>query len=774
MIKASLLILAGGFAAQHSRVSPGSDLCYLLLVASIVMLAHARLRGVGSAALGFALFMLAGQDVIERRLDARFAGDSMLTRVRVVDFPVAAGASLMFVVEPIDDRRLPPRSRVRWFEPPEQAPVIGDVWQLELRLKRPRGYSNPGVFDREALLFRQRVHATGYVVNGKRNRRLGGGELSGIDGFRREFVERARRAAASEPVAAVLAAIGVGARHGISDEQWRRYARTGTSHLMAISGLHVGLAAACFSILGFAVLGVVRLPTNNYRLGLLTGLAAAACYVGVSGWGVPARRAALMLAIGVAAVLRRRQVSAAPVLAIAAAAVFIIDPLAAMTPGFHLSFAAVALLAWFARRLGAVRLPAAWWRRLSDGAIALFRVQVFLFVGLAPLTMLLFQRLAPLSIPVNLFGVPLFGFVTVPATLFGLLLGGTSEAMAQHALGIAALSIDWLERLVALADRLRFADMPVARARGLALLALSMPAIWVALPRRWPCRHLAIIGFPALLLQAPHAPPQGCVDAHVLDVGQGLAVVVQTPTSTGLYDTGIAFRGGGTIAEHVVLPFLRARAIRELDWIVVSHADIDHSGGIGTALDYSPRSPVLLGERLPVEVPQARLCRSGQNWQADDVRFSVLHPPPGGVETGNNASCVILVEAGAHALLLTGDIEARAERALLRGGSLRSVDAVVVPHHGSLTSSSGPFAARLAPAVAVVPAGFRNRWGFPRQAVADRWRRSGADVLVTGRTGAVSLRLCGQGGIRDVRKDRDERRRFWREAMRGRTRRHAG
>ncbi len=765
MTKACLLILAGGFAAQHSRVSPGSDLCYLAMVASILMLAHARSRAAGSVLLGFALFMLAGQDVIERRLDARFAGDSLLTRVRVVDFPVAAGASLTFVVEPIDDRRLPPRSRVRWFEPPEQAPRIGDVWQLELRLKRPRGYSNPGAFDREALLFRQRMHATGYVVSGKRNRRLGSGELSGIDSVRREFVDRAHRAAASEPAAAVLAAIGVGARHGIADEQWRRYARTGTSHLVAISGLHVGLAAACFSFLAMVLLGIARVPINSFRLGLLTGLAAAACYVAVSGWGVPARRALLMLVIGVATVSRRRQADAAPVLAVTAAAVFIDDPLAAMAPGFHLSFAAVALLAWFARRLQVSRAPASRWRRLADGALVLLRVQVFLFIGLAPLTMLLFNRLAPLSIPVNLAGVPLFSFVTVPATLFGLLLGGVSEAMAQPALKIAALSIDGLERLIVFADGTRVSDLPVARARGLTLIALSMPAIWVALPRRWPGRHLAIIGLPAMLLQAPHAPPPGCADAHVLDVGQGLAVVLQTPSSTGLYDTGIAFRGGGSIAEHVVLPFLRARAVRNLDWIVVSHADIDHSGGIGTVLEYSPQSRVLTGEPLAVEVPGAGRCRSGQRWQEDGVRFSVLHPAPGNAGTGNNASCVLLVEIGAHALLLTGDIEARAERALLRNGSLRAVDVVVVPHHGSLTSSSGPFAARLAPAIAVVPAGFRNRWGFPKQAVVDRWRRSGADVLVTGRTGAVSLRLCARDGIRRVQKDRDARRRFWREAM---------
>ncbi len=643
--------------------------------------------------------------------------------------------------------------------------MIGDLWQLELRLKRPRGYSNPGVFDREALLFRQRVHATGYVVSGKRNRRLGAGELSRIDSFRRAFVEQAREASPSEAAAAVLAAIGVGARHGISNEQWRRYARTGTSHLMAISGLHVGLAAACFSILAIATLGFARLPANNFQLGLVAGLAAAACYVAVSGWGVPARRAALMLAIGVAAVLRRRQLIVAPVLAVAAAAVFINDPLAAMTPGFQLSFAAVALLAWFARRLQAAHPSSSWWRRAPGAAIALLHVQVFLFVGLAPLTMLLFQRLAPLSIPVNLVGVPMFSFITVPSTLFGLLLGETFAAIAHCALRIAALSIDALERLIAIAANARFAEMPVASVRGVAVVALLMPALWVVLPRRWPCRHLAIIGFPALLLQPPHAPPHGCVDVHVLDVGQGLAVVMQTRSSTGLYDTGVAFRGGGSIAEHVVLPFLRSRAVRELDWIVVSHADVDHSGGVQTILQYSPRGRVLLGEPLTINIPDARPCHNGQRWQADDVHFSVLHPAPGDVETGNNASCVVLVEAGIHALLLTGDIEAGVERALLRGGALRRVDAVVVPHHGSLTSSSGPFVARLAPHVAVVPAGFRNRWGFPRQAVADRWRQAGAELVVTGEAGAVSLSLCTQGGLRGVRKDRDARRRFWRESI---------
>jgi competence protein ComEC len=762
MIKACLMMLAGGFAAQHSRIPLDSDLCALLLVASIVLLMKDSVRPIAYPLLGSSLFLLAGQGVVDARLDSRYEGDSILAQVRVVDFPEFSDSSVVMLLAPAGDSRLPARLRVSWYDPSAR-PALGDVWELELRLRRPRGTTNPGDFDYEAWLFRNAIQATGYVVDGKRNRLVSTGWLSPAELIRSDFVRQAEAASGSANIAAVLAAVGVGARHGVSTEQWRRYAQTGTSHLMAISGLHVGLAASFTAFLTLIVLGTLRLNTNNVLIGAMAGVVAASCYAGLSGLGVPAERAALMLLIAMIVLARRRQVSGVTILATAAMLVYVRNPLAIMTPGFNLSFAAVVLLLWLARHRNVVLSPdGGRLLRIVDGARGLIRMQLYLLFGLAPLTLLFFQRFAPLSIPTNLVAVPLFSFLSVPATLTGLLFSRISGDVAGRALRFAALSIEWLEALLSVMVRLPFADVMVSRIDGCYWAAAILPATWVLLPRGWPARRMAVLGIPVLLLQAPEVPPAGCLDAHVLDVGQGLAAIVQTPSATVVYDTGVSFRSGGSMAERVVIPFLRSRAITDIDRLIVSHADIDHSGGVSAILKHARVGDVLLGEPLPMAIPAARSCRAGQAWLSDNARFSVLHPTESEATPGNNRSCVVRVDVGQHALLLSGDIEANAEHRLLQRRLLRAADVVVVPHHGSLTSSSPELVAALSPQLAIVPAGYGNRWGFPKAEVTSRWQAAGAEVLVTASAGAVSVRLCEQGGIRSVRKARYERRRFWR------------
>ncbi len=761
MIWACLLTIAGGYAAQHSRVTLCSDSCKLLLVASIVLLTWPKTRYPGWLLLGFALFMQAGQAVIDARLQKEFASDSLLTQVRVVDFPRRSGRSLVMTVTPLADRRLPPRSRVSWFEP-ATAPRIGDVWELEVRLQRPRGNSNPGVFDYEAWAFRQRIHATGYVVGGKRNRRLQKGTEPIVDSLRRDFVARSVAAAESPETAAVLAAVGVGARHLLTRRQWDHYARSGTSHLMAISGLHIGLAGSVVFLLACGVISVLRIFDNSYLAAIAVSVAAAAAYAAVSGFGVPAQRASLMLTLASIALLRRRHIDSTAIILVAALSVYVLDPIATMTPGFNLSFAAVGLLLWLARRRQAGTKAQTILGRLTRRFRQLITMQLFLMLGLMPLTVLVFQRIAYLATPINLVAVPLFSIFTVPMVLAGLVLAGFEGPLGTGALRAAAVSVEWLSILIDAAMRLPYTDLPIAAITGRGWLLVCLPALWVLLPKGWPGRSLALLAVPALLLHAPRAPDAGCVDAHVLDVGQGLAVVLQTRTTVLVFDTGASFRGGGSAAERVVIPFLKSRGMRSVDWLLVSHADIDHSGGVSALHRYARVATTLAGEPLQ-NGPQASIaCRRGQRWDADGVRFSVLHPSSSKLRTGNDASCVLLVEAGAYRLLLTGDIETDAEREILQGFKPAAVDIVVVPHHGSLTSSSVPFVDALGPVVAIVSAGYGNRWGFPKPAVVQRWRAAGAAVADTATAGAVSLRMCADDGIRALRRDRHERRRFWR------------
>ena len=691
---------------------------------------------------GAGLFTAAAIAVIDNRIAHEFEGDSILTEVEIVDFPKRSGPSVSLLLRPVDDARLPKRLRVSWYEPP-QTVSLGEVWQMELRLRRPRGSSNPGVFDYEAWLFRERIGAVGYVVPGKRNQRLHLASLPPTERFRAGFVERVSGAVEDQQHGAVLLAIAVGTRHLLSAEQWDRYAITGTSHLMAISGLHVGLAGASAYLLVSAVLAITGVRRCNRDMAVSGALCLAALYVALSGFAIPAQRALLMLALAAVALLRRRQLRALPLVATACLVVVILDPLATMAPGFKLSFAAVAALLWLGKR----------YERGKGTARRLISMQFVLLAGLTPLTVPIFQRLAVSAPFVNLVAVPVFSFVTVPCTLLAAVLGW------DWLLQVAAASVGWVETLLMAVASLPLADTHVAGSVAelwpLLLLALG----WTVLPTGWPGRHVAWFALLGVLAWRPASPPYGCADVTILDVGQGLAVAVRTHGHVLLYDTGPAYRSGSSAAQRVVIPWLLSRGISRIDKIVVSHADLDHIGGLAAI-----RAAITVGETRRSD-PSAgeRRCRRGHRWEWDGIRFGFLHPGAGEAAKRNDGSCVLLVEAGRYRLLLTGDIEAGAEAELVQRGLLEQTDVVTVPHHGSRTSSSRAFVNRLAPRYAVVTAGFGNRWGFPSKDVVSRWRAHGSTVLETAASGAIGMSLCQRSGTGRLRLQREVQRRIWHE-----------
>ena len=752
-VRASLLVLAGGFAAQHSRVTLSFGLCGVLLFASLVLIATGRLRPVACLLAGFALFMSAGNATVGAYLEARYAGDSMLSTVRIVDFPKRSADRVILLVEPVNDPRLPPTSRVTWLDPP-RVPALGEIWQFELRLRRPRGNSIPGGFSVENWMFRDRIHASGYIVEGKRNRFVAREALSTVESYRQHFVEIAE--AKTGAAAAILIAIGVGERHLLTPEQWRQYAKTGSSHLVAISGLHIGLAAGAAFALIMLLAGVLRLPGNHLDYAIMGSILFAALYASVSGFAVPARRATLMLVLASLAVILRRRPESLRIVSMAALSVFLINPISSMAPGFSLSFGAVLLLLWSARSFS----PQVFGRRTW----LLCKIQLVLLIGLMPLSVLIFQRIVFVSPVVNLLAVPLFSFFTVPVTLTAMTLNPLSETASAAVLKLAALSVQLLERVIEFFATLPIADTPIAgvdSSSGVIWLIALLPLAWIILPRGWPGRWIVVIAVVALLTHKIDAPPDGCIDAHVIDVGQGLSVLVRTERHTLLFDTGASYRSGGSAAEQLILPFLKYQGIDRIDWLVVSHADDDHAGGVSTLLNDLNVSKVVAGETdLPVARPVDQ-CASGAGWTVDNVEFLFLHPRSGTSLTGNNSSCVLAISTGQHRLLLTGDIENEAEHELLSHWPFDSISALVIPHHGSLTSSSPALVNRLRPELAIASAGFGNRWGFPKERVTKRWQGSGAKVLNTATDGTISLRMCPTDGISGLRLERKTRQRFW-------------
>jgi competence protein ComEC len=758
MIKTCLSLLAGAYALHFTSFVSH----YVLLPVAVFGAAAAFLAGGRWAAAwfmaGFALFALHAFHVVGLRLPPQFEGDSMLTVLEVADFPRRRGESISFMARPVDDPRIPPRVRLRWFEAPDP-PQIGDVWQMEVRLRRPRGTSNPGVFDYEAWLFRERVGATGYVVNGPRNRRLQEEAADPVSRLRHHIVRRLESVVEDTDTAAVVAAISVGARHAITAEQWLRYAKSGTSHLMAISGLHVGLAATAAWFLVVAGCAALRLGANHLKIAWIASLLVAAGYACLSGFAVPARRATLMLFLLVLALLLSREPRPFVILAAACFVIVVFDPLATMAPGFQLSFAAVLLLLWFARRQAFISTRSGI-VRLGRGTVQLAAVQVFLLIGLLPLTAMNFGRVSFVAPLVNFAAVPMFSVATVPLALAGVLLDGPLSVAGDAALRGSAASIGLLRWFIDLALAIPNGAVSTALIDSSGSLCLAAIIAWTVLPRAWPGRHVALLATLALVTDRVEAPPEGCLDARVLDTGQGLALVLRTRQRTLLYDTGAAFRGGSDMATRVVLPYLSKQGIRKIDRLVVSHSDIDHSGGTEAVMAGIEVARVLAGEPGTLTPVNAVACRRGQAWRWDDVAFRMLHPPAGGAYAGNDASCVILVEAGDASLLLTGDIESGVEHALT---GLGGVDAVLVPHHGSDTSSSIAFVRAVSADLALVSAGYGNRWGLPRPSVVRRWQDSGATVLVTAHDGAIGFRLCDRAGIVRLSRHRQQSRRLWHE-----------
>jgi competence protein ComEC len=532
--------------------------------------------------------------------------------------------------------------------------------------------------------------------------------------------------------------------------------------LMAISGLHIGLAATGAFFLSWGLLAVFVRRRNVRDVALVTAIGLAFAYAELSGFAVPAKRAFLMAMLVAVAIILRRQIVAQHVLGIVCLLVLISNPLSIYAPGFMLSFLAVALLLWSSLTFNAVAEPQRLHpSRLMANVRILGRLQAVLLFGLMPVTIALFGRSSILAPLTNMIVVPVFSLVTVPASLLGLLFDGPLAGIGDLLLSIALASVNFVITIVNVVGNWSLAAFEPAL-RGMSVVLVSgATVVWAILPKGWPGRHLAFIALLATAIHKPASLPQGCVDLHVLDVGQGLAVILRTRNRVLVYDTGPSFQSGSSTAKLVIEPFLKSYGLRAIDMLVVSHADLDHSGGVEWLTDVFGVEQLRLGEELGENRPQGLPCHSGESWQWDGVHFEFLHPDRSGQWQGNDASCVLLVQAGEHKLLIPGDIEAKAERSITVRQVLPTVDLVVVPHHGSRTSSGVRFSAQLGPAIAVVSAGYHNRWGFPKPDVVARWESAGARVLTTAQSGAVSRQYCTDQNPGSLRRERVDAGRYW-------------
>lgn len=649
---------------------------------------------------------------------------------------------------------------------------VGERWRFTVRLKRPHGNVNPHGYDHEAWLLENGVRATGYVRPAPDNLRLAefvATPRTVVERAREGVRERFERRLVGRPYAGILTALAIGDQRAIDPAQWRQFSRTGITHLMSISGLHVTMLAS----LAYAMVSalwrrspalMLRLPAQ--RAAVVGGLVTALGYCLIAGFAVPAQRTLYMLAVAAVALWTQRVVSASRVLSLALLAVLLLDPWAVLTAGFWLSFGAVGVLFYVGSgRLGAGHRLLAWGR-----------LQWAVTLGSLPALLLLFQQFSLVSPVANAVAIPLVSFVVTPLALaaslpgFGFLLEPAYWVTEWLMCGIA-----WLAELP-WAVWQQHAPSPWAWLSGLA------GCLWLLLPRGFPARWLGLAGVLPLLLAAPLRPAPGSARLTVLDVGQGLAIHIQTARRDLLFDAGPLYTSEANSGNRVIVPYLRASGVGRLDGMVISHRDVDHSGGAEAVLDAVPVGWLMSSlefEHPLSAVPVSALpCYAGQRWEWDGVRFEVLHPlaeqyaEP--TRKTNDMSCVIRVGTRHGSVLLASDIEALSEQALLarHGGAAGAVEAagalhadvLIAPHHGSRTSSTPEFIAAVGAATVIFPVGYRNPFGHPRADVVERYRVTGAALRRTDREGALVIELQParlEGDAVTVRGARAAQWRYW-------------
>ncbi len=734
----------GVLALQLSPRLPDARLALLIPVLLWLIWRQPRLRTTAAFLCGALWALWRAHLVLADALPPMLAGRTVIVEGRVTGLPQrlddAWGTVWRIQLDSealrTPARRYPGCGRVLLYWRNAAQPVhTGERWRLAVRLKPPHGRLNPGGFDYETWLFLHRLRAVGRVLrHDADNRRLAAAGRS-VDGLRAALRARLREAIGGYPHAGLVYALAIGSRDDVSAATRRTFRRTGTSHLLAISGLHIGLVAAFGFFAGrwlwsLPVRTLLWLPAQQF--GALSSLVAAFTYAAMAGFSIPTQRALIMLAVLVADRLLLRQTRASDSLLLALLLVLLYDPLSVLAVGFWLSFAAVTILIYSG---GSGVMPRSVWARVG-------KTHLVMAIGLAPVLMVWLGQNPVLGPLANLVAVPWVSFVAVPLVLSGVVALAVAPWLGFWLLQGALLALDLLWRLL---DRLAGTDFAIWHhaATGVAPLVCAMAGVGLLLmPRGLPCRAMALIWMLPLLLIRPPRPTQGEVWFTLLDVGQGLSAVVRTARHTLVFDTGAAFGDSFDAGRAVVLPYLRREGVDRIDMLVVSHGDRDHIGGAASVLAGMETDDRLTS--VPARLPASRPCADGQSWDWDGVAFAILNPPPGQRQvSSNNRSCVLrVVSAGGHAVLLTGDIEREAETRLVAAhrGEL-GADVLVAPHHGSKTSSSEAFVDAVRPDYVLYPTGYRNAYGFPHPQVTARYRRDHVSQWNTAATGAIEIRF---------------------------------
>jgi len=649
---------------------------------------------------------------------------------------------------------LPGHVRLNWYD---NAPLLPPCsrWQLRVRLRRPRGLLDPGGIDSERSALEQRIAAVGYVRADGANRLVARPQRC-LDAVRDRIAQGIAARVSNPHDAALLQAFSIGDTRGLDQDDWEIARANGVPHLIAISGFHVGVAAL-FGVLWVRLLyllwPVLALRWPRLPMQAAAALLAAGLYGALAGFGMPTIRTLLMIAVVAIARCSRRTIGGSQTLALALTAMLVADPLAVLAAGFWLSFLGVAfLMLCLSERSRGWR---GFLRELSRG-------QLVMTVALLPLTLWFFGEASLVGALSNLIAVPFVSFVIVPCALVGMVLLLLAPAAAAPVLEMGAWLAHaqwWLfERLASWPG----AHWYLPEVQPWALVLATLGALWLFAPRGLPLRALGLLLFLPLEWPPQRPPAEGGFQAWVLDVGQGLSVIVRTRHHALVYDAGARYPSGYDLGEAVVLPSLHALGIDALDVLMISHADNDHAGGALALATAFPAARRYAGEPERMPLPMDA-CVAGQAWTWDGVRFRIVSPAAGTPDERNDRSCVLAVDGAGGRLLLTGDISSKVEPVVVAAlGSVRPT-VLVVPHHGSRYSSDPAFIAALRPRLALVSAGWHNRFGHPHPLVLERYAAAHVPLLNTAARGAIEVDMPPDEPPAVAVTWRQRHLRYWRE-----------
>lgn len=776
--------------AQYTVVLAGA-----LVAAAVVLATSLRQRRAGGALLlaacalaAFGTIGLRATGMQAQALDLALEGRDLVVTGTIDGMPQKneAGQRFRFEVESAQMNgstvRVPPLLQLGWYgfastshetDAPQPAATeiwAGERWQFTVRLKAPHGNLNPHGFDYELWLWEQGVRATGYVRTGRRDaapRRLQAGSGHWIERARQsvrgQILARvgtkggAERSPEARRFAGIIAALVTGDQNVIERADWDVFRATGVAHLMSISGLHITM----FSWIASGLIGRFWRRTASWgwrwclwvpapAAALLGGIALAALYALFSGWGVPAQRTILMLSTFGALRLLGVIWPWWMTWLLACAVVLAFDPWALLQAGFWLSFVAVGVL-FAANPVG----DGAGGKGARGFLMKLLREQGVVTLALTPLSLLIFGQVSVVGLPANLLAIPWVTLVVTPLALAGVFWAPLWQAAAW-----ALAPLSWL---LAWFNSWPFASISMVAVPVWVGAAAVAGGVLLALRWPWALRLAGLpLVLPLLLWQAPR-PVHGAFELLAADIGQGNAVLVRTATHTLIYDTGPRFSLESDAGDRVLVPLLRALGDR-VDTLLLSHRDIDHTGGARAVLAMHPGAALLSSledEHSLQSVRPSTRCEAGQRWEWDGVAFEILHPLAESYHSpqkSNNMSCVLRVSAPGVAALLVGDIEAREELALVAREESLQAHLLLVPHHGSKTSSTEQFLDAVQPRIGLVQAGYRNRFGHPAPQVVARYAERGVRLFDSPQCGAMHWNSAKPDLLRC---EREVRGRYW-------------